>query len=173
MCAPGGTTHSTNADATVSYVTVPGTSVHAMIMHPASTSTPASQFINAPEYIKNGNAMVVMQTDGNFVLYNRTPAKSGVGCHSPWSSGTYHKPNTNVDPGYYDSVQFDEDANLAIGEFGVIDYRDIYDCDSQPKAVCDHTKEIFAVQDDGNIVLYNTDVSPWRVTWSPNVCVTC
>jgi hypothetical protein len=161
-CAPGNATihGESSGGPLLTYVTVPGTSVKAEAMA-------IDNILYAGDDIYAGAAMLVMQTDGNLVDYGYLP--QDVGCGADWSSGTYHKP---VATSPYSRLSLEDNGNMYLVSSIGLSYV-LYNCSSQTYTICSPLTERLAVQNDGNIVLYNTGYTPWHVEWATNTCSHC
>lgn len=158
QCAPGAlTSYGASSDIFFArHVLVPGTSVHAEVVSINTT-------LYAGDHIYDGPADLVMQSDGNLVVYGILART--VGCEADWASNTYHLP-TAAQP--FQQAVLDTAGNFYLQIAPQNSYHSIYSCGSQPTSICNHNYEILAVQDDGNVVLYNTYYTPWHAEWATN-----
>ncbi len=115
---------------------VAGKSTTFTVINPSSFSFSAGQFqLNAGESITTQNRHLVMQTDGNFVIYNFGNGSIG---GAKWASGT------NSGSGY--RVVFQGDGNLVI-----------YDANGSAKwaSGTNPSGSSLSLQGDGNLVIYS------------------
>jgi hypothetical protein len=96
-----------------------------------------------------GKSDLVMQWDGNLVLYDERGRQPQF---ARWSSGTY--PGSEPGPGDHATMQMD-------GNFVV--YNEGGDAVGKRSDTWGHPGLFLAVQSDGNVVIYD---SSWHVYWS-------
>ena len=93
------------------------------------------------QYCQIGKSRLIMQTDGNLVLYDENS-------RARWSTNTVGRGNRAIMQSDGNFVVYDS-ANRAVWD----------------SRTCCHSSSYLAVQSDGNVVIYD---SRWGVRWATN-----